>query len=141
MSPQSFLCLSTIVGSVRAAVPFILLSLCGAAKPPALTQRLNRKPTIPQQHQDCSFTILESMAARLQLILSRFGISLAGVADSIVASALHTTGAAVQFEHCSIGLRQSIARLVVVKLAAILLTEKAKTGLKFREAYEHVCWR
>lgn len=134
MSPQLVLCLPATAGSVRAAVPFILISLCGAAKPPALTQRYNKTSTTPQQQQYILFSILSRMTARLQLVLSHFGFSPAGVAaDSIITGVLHTTGAAVQIKPYSTDL---IARLVVVKLAVIVLTAKDNAGTKFREAYD-----
>ena len=74
------------------------------------------------------------MTARLQLVLSHFGFSPAGAAvDSIITGVLHATGAAVQIKPYSTDL---IARLVVVELAAIVLTAKDNAGTKFREAYD-----
>jgi hypothetical protein len=114
-------------------VHFILLSLCGAAKPPALTQCYNKTSTIPQQ-QHILFSILSKMTDRLQLVLSHFDFSPAGVAAaSIITGVLHTTGAAMQIKPYGTDL---IARLVVVKLAAIVLTAKDNADTKFREAYD-----
>jgi hypothetical protein len=134
MLPQSLLGIPAIAGSVRAAVPFNLLSLCGAAKPPALTPCSNKTSTIPQQRQYFLFSSLLRMTARLQLVLSHLGFGSAGVAaESIIAGVLHTTGAAVQFKPYSTDL---IARLVVVRLAEIVLTAKDNAGTKFHEAYD-----
>ena len=77
------------------------------------------------------------MSARLQLVLSHFGFSPAGVnVDSIIAGLLHTTAATVKFEPYNTDPRPSIARLVLVRLAAIVLTAKDNAGPKFREAYD-----